>query len=38
MNSRQGETLDPAWYDDDPEKMPWLYKTRKEDSPDAPET
>jgi hypothetical protein len=29
----RGKTLDPAWYDDGPDKAPWLYKdlpTKKE--------
>lgn len=34
----KGQKLDPAWYDDGPDKMPWLYKNKQEDSPDATET
>jgi hypothetical protein len=26
----QGKTLDPAWYDDGPEKVPHLYKDQPE--------
>jgi hypothetical protein len=26
----KGRVLDPAWYDDGPDKMPWLYKDSKE--------
>jgi hypothetical protein len=26
----RGRKLDPAWYDDGPDKMPWLYTNSKE--------
>ncbi len=27
----KGKKLHPAWYDDGPEKMPWLHKSRDEE-------
>jgi hypothetical protein len=34
----RGQTPDPAWYDDGPDTMPWLYENKQEDSPDATST
>jgi len=30
MAEARGNKLDPAWYDDGPEKCPWLWKDQTE--------
>lgn len=31
----RGQKLDPAWYDDGPDKMPWLYRDSKKEPSNA---